>query len=92
MLNRRRVILSRNDKLLPKRVSFSESMLSFRITSMIEEEQEEGERREACWLAGWLAGWLAADVGLVGTCGGRRSFVKTVAVDDPRKHQKTYTQ
>ena len=33
-------------------------MLSFRITSMTEEEQEKGERREACWLAGWLAGWL----------------------------------
>ena len=59
-MNRRRVILSRNDKLLPKRVSFSESMLSFRITSMIEEEQEEGERRERGGrLAGWLAGWLA---------------------------------
>ena len=69
MLHRRRVILSRNENLFPKREYFSESMLSLRTTSMIEEEQEEGERggRLAGWLAGWLidwlVGWLAGRLG-----------------------------
>ena len=61
-------------------------MLSFRITSMIEEEQEEGERREACWLAGWLAGslagWLAGLLGgwLAGGSGPQLHFLTSRAL------------
>ena len=47
VLNRRRVILSRNDNQIPKRLFFPESMISSSITSVTEEEQEKGG-------GGWL--------------------------------------